>query len=112
MREAFFGKRVGGKTDGLGSPEALEEPGCRVKAGVLSGQIRGAPIARQFGVSRSWTSGEANAPGTRILIAKLLDRDRRGVVERRERSAVTSTTENQALSTNRAEECTGEPALN
>jgi hypothetical protein len=31
------------------------------------------PVARQLGVSRSWASREANAPGTRILIAELLE---------------------------------------
>ena len=34
------------------------------------------PVARQLGVSRSWASREANAPGTRILIAELLDYQR------------------------------------
>jgi hypothetical protein len=35
-----------------------------------------AAVARQLGVSRSWASREANAPGTRILIAELLDSQR------------------------------------
>jgi hypothetical protein len=32
-----------------------------------------AAAARQLGVSRSWASREANASGTRILIAELLE---------------------------------------
>jgi hypothetical protein len=32
-----------------------------------------AVIARHLGVSRSWASREANAPGTRILIADLFE---------------------------------------
>jgi hypothetical protein len=35
--------------------------------------IPAAAAARQFGVSRSWASREANAPGTRCLIAELLE---------------------------------------
>jgi hypothetical protein len=37
-----------------------------------------AAVARQLGVSRSWASREANAPGTRLLIAELFEsrRDR------------------------------------
>ena len=35
--------------------------------------IKIAAVARQLGVSRSWASREANAPGTRNLIAELLD---------------------------------------
>jgi hypothetical protein len=34
--------------------------------------IKIATVARQLGVSRSWASREANAPGTRMLIAELL----------------------------------------
>ena len=33
-------------------------------------------MARQLGVLRSWASREANAAGTRILVAELLDRHR------------------------------------
>jgi hypothetical protein len=32
-----------------------------------------AAVARQLGVSRSWASREANAPGTRILIADIFE---------------------------------------
>jgi hypothetical protein len=35
-----------------------------------------AAIARQLGVSRSWASREANAPGTKILITKLFEAKR------------------------------------
>jgi hypothetical protein len=43
-----------------------------IAAAVLAG-IKIAAVARQLGVSRSWASREANAPGTRTLIAELLD---------------------------------------
>src|SRR4030081_372465 len=39
---------------------------------VLAG-LKIAAVARQLGVSRSWASREANAPGTRILIADLFE---------------------------------------
>ena len=39
---------------------------------VLAG-IKIAAVARQLGVSRSWPSREANAPGTGKLIAELLE---------------------------------------
>jgi len=38
--------------------------------------IKIAAVARQLGVSRSWASRKANAAGTRILIAELLDSQR------------------------------------
>jgi hypothetical protein len=41
-------------------------------AGALPAGITVAAVARQLGVSRSWASREANAPGTRLLIAQLL----------------------------------------
>jgi hypothetical protein len=42
---------------------------------VLAG-IKIAAVARQLGVSRSWASREANAPGTRNLLAELLEHHR------------------------------------
>ena len=42
-------------------------------AGALLAGIKIAAVARQLGVSRSWASREANAPGTRNLIAVLID---------------------------------------
>jgi len=42
-----------------------------LKSAVLAG-VKIA-FARQLGVSRSWASREANAAGTRFLIAELLD---------------------------------------
>jgi hypothetical protein len=42
-----------------------------IAAALLAG-ITVAAVARQLGVSRSWASREANAAGTRILIAELL----------------------------------------
>ena len=39
---------------------------------VLAG-IKIAAVARQLGVSRSWASREANAPGTRIFIADIFE---------------------------------------
>jgi hypothetical protein len=41
--------------------------------GTLLAGIKIATVARQLGVSRSWASREANAAGTRILVAELLD---------------------------------------
>jgi hypothetical protein len=45
---------------------------CIIAGAVLAG-IKITTVARQLGVSRSWASREANAPGTRILIAEVLD---------------------------------------
>jgi hypothetical protein len=42
-------------------------------AGALLAGIKIAAVARQLGVSRSWASREANAPGTRNLLAELLE---------------------------------------
>jgi hypothetical protein len=42
-------------------------------AGALLAGITVAAVARQLGVSRSWASREANAAGTRILVAELLE---------------------------------------
>ncbi len=42
-------------------------------AGAILGGIKIAAVARQLGVSRSWASREANAAGTRSLIAVLLE---------------------------------------
>jgi hypothetical protein len=42
-------------------------------AGALLAGITVAAVARQLGVSRSWASREAHAPGTRVLVAELLD---------------------------------------
>ena len=42
-------------------------------AGALLAGIKIATVARQLGVSRSWASREANAPGTRQLLAELLE---------------------------------------
>jgi hypothetical protein len=42
-------------------------------AGALIVGITVAAAARQLGVSRSWASREANAPGTRSLIAELFE---------------------------------------
>jgi hypothetical protein len=44
---------------------------CIIAVAVLAG-IKIATVARRLRVSRSWASREANAPGTRILIAELL----------------------------------------
>jgi hypothetical protein len=38
-------------------------------------------VARAHGISRTWASKEANAPGTRLLIASLLDEHRKEVRE-------------------------------
>jgi hypothetical protein len=54
---------------GRGDQTAIE---FGVTAAIFSG-ITVAAAARQLGVSRSWASREANAPGTRILIAELLE---------------------------------------
>ena len=43
-----------------------------IAAAVLAG-IKIAAVASQLGVSRSWASREANAPGTRNLLAELLE---------------------------------------
>jgi len=45
-------------------------------AGALLAGLTVAAVARQLGVSRSWASREANAPGTRVLIAELLEAHR------------------------------------
>ena len=45
-------------------------------AGALLAGIKIAAVARQLGVSRSWASREANAPGTRNLVAELLEHHR------------------------------------
>jgi hypothetical protein len=42
-------------------------------AEALLAGIKIATIARQLNVSRSWASREANAPGTRNLLAELLE---------------------------------------
>ena len=42
-------------------------------AGALLAGIKIATVARQLGVSRLWASREANAPGTRNLLAELLE---------------------------------------
>ena len=42
-------------------------------AGALIAGIAVAAIARKLQVSRSWASREANAPGTRVLIAELFE---------------------------------------
>src|SRR3978361_2102771 len=42
-------------------------------AGALLAGIKIAAVARQLGVSRSWASREVNAPGTRNLLAELLE---------------------------------------
>ena len=42
-------------------------------AGALLAGIKIAAVARQLGVSRSWASREANAPGTRIFIADIFE---------------------------------------
>jgi hypothetical protein len=54
---------------------------CIIAVAVLAG-VKIATAARQLGVSRSWASREANAPGTRLLIAQLLapHRERLGVL--------------------------------
>jgi hypothetical protein len=44
--------------------------------GTLLAGIKIATVARQLGVSRSWASREAHAPGTRILVAELLNSQR------------------------------------
>jgi len=44
----------------------------RIIAGAVLAGIKVAAVARQLGVSRSWASREANAPGTRLLTAQLL----------------------------------------
>ena len=43
--------------------------------------IKIAAVARQLGVSRSWASREANAPGTRNLLAELLEPHRKRLNE-------------------------------
>jgi hypothetical protein len=43
-------------------------------AGTDSPGIKIAAVARRLGMSRSWASQEANAAGTRIIVAALLDR--------------------------------------
>ncbi len=45
-------------------------------AGALIADITVAAAARQLGLSRSWASREANAAGTKILVAELLDSQR------------------------------------
>jgi transposase-like protein len=45
-------------------------------AGALLAGITVAAVARQLGVSRSWASREANAPGTRLLISELFEANR------------------------------------
>jgi hypothetical protein len=49
-------------------------PPCAVPLNAIArilADIKIAAVARQLGVSRSWASREANAPGTRNLIAEL-----------------------------------------
>ncbi len=42
-------------------------------AGAILAGVKIAAVARQLGVSRSWASREANAPGTRNLLAELAE---------------------------------------
>jgi len=64
-----------------GLTEARIEKRCIIAGAILFG-IKIATVARQLGVSRSWASREANAPGTRHLMAVLLEpyRERLGVL--------------------------------
>jgi len=55
-----------------GLTEARIEKRCIIAGAILFG-IKIATVARQLGVSRSWASREANAPGTRHLMAVLLE---------------------------------------
>jgi hypothetical protein len=50
-------------------------------AGALLAGFKIAAVARQLNVSRSWASREANAPGTRNLLAELLELHRERVNE-------------------------------
>ena len=49
-------------------------------AGAVLAGIKIAAVARQLGVSRSWASREANAPGTRNLLAELLEHHRERLI--------------------------------
>jgi len=50
-------------------------------AGALLAGIKIAMIARQLNVSRSWASREANAPGTRFILAKAFEANRQQMSE-------------------------------
>jgi hypothetical protein len=60
----------------VGRPRGLTESRIDKRyiiAGALLAGIKIAAVARQLGVSRSWASREANAPGTRQLLADLFE---------------------------------------
>jgi hypothetical protein len=52
----------------------------KIAAKVVAGKPI-AEIAREEGISRTWASQEANAPGTRVLIADMIDRHRDEMAE-------------------------------
>jgi hypothetical protein len=55
------------------SPFLASDPRCHYRQESHSPGITATAVARQLGASRSWASREANAPGTRILIAEELN---------------------------------------
>jgi hypothetical protein len=60
----------------VGRPRGLTESRIDKRyiiAGALLAGIKIAAVARQLGVSRSWASREAHAPGTRQLLADLFE---------------------------------------
>ena len=59
----------------LGLTEARIDKRYIIAGAILAG-LKIAAVARQLGVSRSWASREANAPGTRNLLAELLEHHR------------------------------------
>jgi hypothetical protein len=56
----------------LGLTEARIDKRYIIAGAIIAG-LNIAAVARHLGVSRSWASREANAPGTRILIADLFE---------------------------------------
>jgi hypothetical protein len=60
----------------VGRPQGLTESRITKRyiiAGAILAGVKIAAVARQLGVSRSWASREANAPGTRIFIADIFE---------------------------------------
>jgi hypothetical protein len=69
MTQNTMARRVG-RPSGLTANRIMKR---QIIAGALLAGIKIATIARQLGVSRSWASREANAPGTRPLLADLFE---------------------------------------
>jgi hypothetical protein len=69
---AYSGSRPTARADAKSNSKALHHRRSFAR------RHPGAVVARQLGVSRSWASREANAPGTRLLISELFEANRNG----------------------------------